>query len=398
MSNKPSVIIAGGGIGGLVAALCLIERGIEVAVYEQAAELKELGAGVQLSANGTRVLIHLGLGEAMAHAACTPVAKEVRLFNTGQTWKLFDLGEVSVARFGAPYWLMHRGDLHRILLDAVRARQPDCVVTSARATGFVQTADDITLHLDGGRAIRGDVLVGADGVHSAVRQTIFGQTPAKFLGIAAWRGVVPMERLPAHLARPVGTNWVGAGGHVVTYPIHESRLLNFVGAIERENWPVESWTEAGTHAEALADFEGWHEDVRTIVREMDVPYKWALLGRDPLPRYHEGRAVIIGDAAHPTLPFMAQGANMAIEDGMVLARCLEADSNVAAALARFSALRVGRTTRLVNAATDNAHRFHNPTLADPAEGAAYVAREWTEEKISARYDWVFQYDPITTPL
>jgi len=398
MSNKPNVIIAGAGIGGLVAALALIEHGIEVSIYEQAPELKELGAGVQLSANGTRVLIHLGLGPAMEAAACTPEAKEVRLFNTGQTWKLFDLGEVSVARFGAPYWLMHRGDFHRILVEAVRARRPECIVTGAKATGYVQTADGITLHLEGGRSVKGDVLIGGDGVHSAVRQTMFGPTPAKFLGIAAWRGVVPMERLPAHLARRVGTNWIGAGGHVVTYPIHESRLLNFVGAIERENWAVESWTEAGTHDEALADFDGWHEDVRTIVRQMDVPYKWALLGRDPLPYYNDGRAALLGDAAHPTLPFMAQGANMAIEDGMIIARCLAGIENVPAALARFNEIQLGRTTRLVNAATDNAGRFHNPALADPVQGAAYVEREWTEEKISARYDWVFQYNPITTPI
>jgi salicylate hydroxylase len=398
MQPLPSVIIAGAGIGGLVAALSMIERGIDVTIYEQAPELKELGAGVQISANGTRVLIALGLGAAMAATSTAPAGKEVRHYSSGQTWKLFDLGEESISRFGAPYWVVHRGDFHRILLDAVEARRPGCVITGARATGFAQDANGVTLHIAGGRTAHGDVLVAGDGVHSAVRQTMFGVTPAKFLGIAAWRGLVPVDRLPEQLRRPVGTNWVGPGGHVVTYPVRAGTLLNFVGAIERENWAVESWTESGTHEEALADFEGWHEDVRSIVRHMDVPYKWALLGRDPLPHYSEGRVVLLGDAAHPTLPFLAQGAVMAIEDGMVLSRCLEQFADVPTALQHFDAARVERTSAIVRKSSENALRFHNPTLADPKLAAAYIDREWAPDKIASRYDWLFEYDPLTVAL
>jgi salicylate hydroxylase len=398
MPEPIKVIIAGAGIAGLVAALAMIARGMDVTIYEQASELKELGAGVQLSANGTRVLIGLGLGEAMEAIACTPVSKQIRLWNTGQSWNAFDLGKTSVARFGAPYWLVHRGDFHRVLVAAVQAAAPGCIMTAARCVGFSQDADGVTLQLEGGRTARGDVLIAGDGVHSVVRGGLYGATRAQFLGIAAWRGLVPVQRLPAHMQVMVGTNWVGPGGHIVTYPVHGGKLLNFVGAIERENWPVESWTEAGTHAECLADFVGWHEDIQTIIRCMDVPYKWALLGRDPLPNYARNRVALIGDAAHPTLPFMAQGANMAIEDGVVLARALEEFDDVTEALKRFDVARVERTTKIVQAATDNAKRFHNPAMADPVTAAAYVDREWSPDKVSDRYDWVFEYDPWTVAI
>ena len=398
MSDPVKVLIAGAGIAGLVAALAMIARGMDVTIYEQAPELKELGAGVQLSANGTRVLIGLGLGPQMEAIATTPVAKQIRLWNTGQSWNAFDLGTTSVARFGAPYWLVHRGDFHRILVEAVRRVAPGCIVTGARCLDFEQDDDGVTLQIEGGRSARGDILVAGDGVHSVVRGGLYGNTKASFLGIAAWRGLVPFSRLPPHMQQLVGCNWVGPGGHIVTYPVHEGELLNFVGAIERENWPVESWTEAGTHEECLADFVGWHEDIQTIVRNMDVPYKWALLGRDPLPSYVRERVVLMGDAAHPTLPFMAQGANMAIEDGVVLARCLEDDEDVVGALQRYDAARLERTTRIVQAANENAKRFHNPAMADPVLAAAYVDREWSPEKVSSRYDWVFEYDPWTVAI
>jgi salicylate hydroxylase len=396
--TSPHILIAGAGIGGLVAALACLRQGHDVSVYEQAPELKELGAGVQLSANGTRVLIDLGLGPAMEEVACAPVRKEVRLWNTGRTWKLLDLGEVSVARWGAPYWVVHRGDLHRILADAVHARAPGAIHLNSRATGYTQDADGVTLQLADGSTAHGDVLVGADGVHSAIRQQMYGDTKAHFLGIAAWRGLVPIESLPSHLQAPVGSNFVGPGGHIVTYPVRAGTLLNAVGVLERDNWPVESWTEAGTHEEMLADFTGWHDDILTIMRAIETPYKWALLGRDPLERYTDGRVLLLGDAAHPTLPFLAQGANMAIEDGMVLSRCLADSGTVQQALRRYDAARVTRTTAIVNGSTDNARRFHNPTMADPEQAAEYVDREWQPEKIEKRYNWLFEYNPMTVPV
>jgi salicylate hydroxylase len=393
----PNILIAGAGLGGLTTALALLQRGHNVSVFEQAQELREVGAGVQLGANGTRVLIALGLEAAMKEIVCPAVAKDVRLGTTGQSWKTFDLGETSVERFGAPYWMAHRGDFHGVLLRAVQAADPNAIRTGTTCIGFEQTDGSVTLHLESGERIQGDVLIGADGVHSRIRQQMFGQGKAQFTGIMAWRGLVPMERLPPHQRRLVGANWMGVGGHVVTYPLRRGEILNFVGVVERDDWQIESWTEAGTREECLHDLRNWHEDVKTIIRNIDTPFKWALLGREPLKNYAEGRVCLIGDAAHPTLPFLAQGANMALEDAVIIARCLDMDP-VPAALRRYENARLERTAAIVRGSADNTKRFHNPALGSPEGAAAYVEREFQPEKIRQRYDWLYEYDALTVPL
>jgi salicylate hydroxylase len=393
-TTRAKVLIAGAGIGGLVAGLSLLKYGFDVEIFEQAPELRELGAGVQLSANGTRVLIALGLEDAMKAVACEPAGKEIRLYSTGQTWKLFDLGASSREIYGAPYWMVHRGDLHRVLLDAFHQRAPGKLHLGRRCTGYEESGRAMLLRLDDGATIPGDVIIGADGVHSEIRRQIGADAKPFFTGLAAWRGLVAMERLPQPMRRNVGTNWVGPGGHVITYPLRSGTILNFVGIIERESWPVESWTERGTVEECLDCFAGWNEEIHTIVRSLDVPYKWALLGRHPLQHFANGRVALLGDAAHPTLPFLAQGANMAIEDGMVLARCLDAHKPIDA-LSRYENLRLERTATIVTRSAENAKRFHNPALADASGAADYVSREWQPEKVRDRYNWLFEYDALT---
>ncbi|MDB5609678.1 MAG: monooxygenase [Bradyrhizobium sp.] len=396
-TKLPKVLIAGAGIAGLVTGLALQKIGIAVEIFEQAPELRELGAGVQLSANGTRVLIALGLEVQMKAIACEPSGKEIRLFSTGQTWKLFDLGAESQELYGAPYWTLHRGDLHRVLLDAFNERAPGCLHLASRCVGFEETENGAWLILDNGQRHHGDVIVGADGVHSEIRRRIGSDAKPAFTGLAAWRGLVPMERLPAAMRRDVGTNWVGPGGHVITYPVRRGELLNFVGIIERESWAVESWTEQGTTEECLACFAGWNDEIHIIIRTLDVPYKWALLGREPLAAFCTPHACVIGDAAHPTLPFLAQGGNMAIEDGMILARCL-AKFDPLAALKRYEELRLSRTASIVVKSAENAKRFHNPALANSEGAADYVSREWQPERVRDRYTWLFEYDAVTLPV
>lgn len=395
------ILIAGAGLGGLTAALTLLRRGHRVRVFEQAAELREVGAGVQLGANGARILIGLGLEDAMRAVVCEAVAKEIRLGATGESWPIFDLGATSTVRFGAPYWMVHRGDFHAVLLRAVRAADPDCVRPGVACTGFSQSTDGVTLHLANGDSVAGDVLIGADGVHSRIRQQMFGrrdgQGSAHFTGLIAWRGLVPMDRLPEHQRHLVGSNWIGVGGHVVTYPLRRGELLNFVGVVERDDWRVESWNEAGSREECLRDLDAWHEDVKTIIRNIDTPYKWALLGREPLSRFAQGRVCVMGDAAHPTLPFLAQGANMALEDAVILARCLDGDA-VPAALRRYEQARVERTARVVRGSSENTKRFHNPALATRDGAVAYIEREFTPEKIGQRYDWLYEYDAFSVTL
>jgi 2-polyprenyl-6-methoxyphenol hydroxylase-like FAD-dependent oxidoreductase len=391
------ILIAGAGIGGLTAALALLRRGIDVDVYEQAGELKEVGAGLQLSANGTRVFHLLGVGEALRALSCEAAGKEVRLWGTGETWKLFDLGAESIARYGFPYFTVYRPDLLAVLVDAVRREKPDAIHLGIRCMGFDEDAGSVELEFETGNSTGADALVGADGVHSRIRQSLFGPDRPSFTGIVAWRGIVPMERLPARMARLIATNWIGPGGHIVHYPLRGGRLMNFVGVLERSDWQVESWSTKGTRDEVLADFRGWHEDVQTLIRNIDTPYKWALMVREPMPCWTRGRVTLLGDACHSMLPMLAQGAVMAIEDGYILARCL-AEQDVETALVRYERARRDRTRRAVEGSAANATRFHNPQLADSVEAKQYIAREWAEARIAERYEWLFRYDVTTVAI
>ena len=393
--SRDPVIVVGAGIGGLTCALALLLHGIDVEVYEQAPELREIGAGVQISANGTRVLHALGLERGLADWAVRPQAKEIRHWRSGRTWKLFDLGVVSEQRYGAPYIFIHRGDLHRLLVEAVRAQRPDAIHLNARCIGVEQDGGGVTLALEDGRCVRGRLLIGADGVHSAVRESVFGAGLPEFTGCMAWRGVIPVGRLGRDRMPLAGTNWIGPGRHVVHYPLRRGELLNFVGVVERGDWLIESWTAQGTQGECLADFAGWHADVLALIEAIDAPFKWALMTRAAMTRWSEGRVTLLGDASHAALPFLAQGAAMAIEDAFVLARALATHGeDYVTAFAHYEAARIPRTTKVVEGSAANTKRFHNPRLADDAGADDYIASEWSEEKIEQRYDWLFGYDAL----
>ncbi|MDX3905142.1 MAG: FAD-dependent monooxygenase [Pigmentiphaga sp.] len=398
MSSKQHVLIAGGGIGGLTAALALLQKGFDVTVFEQAQALREIGAGVQLSPNGVRVLYALGLKAEADRLGVDAQGKEVRVWNSGKTWPLFNLGAESIERYGVPYLMMHRADLHKILLESVLKLKPDACEINSRAVSFEQDGSGVTLQLEDGRSVAGDVLIGADGLHSNIRKGLFGPDKPEFTGGCCWRGIIDMKRLPAHLRRPVGVNWIGPEGHVILYPVRSGSLLNFVGHVEREGWASESWTEEGSHEELRRDYAGWHEDIQTIVGQIDTPYKWALFLREPLQKWSQGRVSLLGDACHATLPYLAQGANMAIEDGLVLARALSEFDDVEAGLQRYEQARVERTTRIVNKSAENLGRFHNHALLDPATADGYVDKEWAPEKIRERYEWIMSYDAVTTSL
>ncbi len=398
-NTKPLILICGAGLGGLMAALALLKKGYPVKLFEQASALGDVGAGIQMSANGSRLIFEMGLGKELMSIACIPTGKEIRLWSSGKAWPLFDLGTESVERYGFPYVMVHRADLHAILVKAVQTLSPDCIVLNAKGVSFEENENVVTLQLDNGERHHGAALIGSDGVHSKIRQQLIGNDSPVFTGCMAWRGLIPTNSLPEHLQRRVGVNWVGPGRHVVHYPIRRGELVNFVGIVEKDSWQIESWNQMGTKEECTEDFKGWNDDIHTLIANIQTPYKWALMGREPLKHWSKGVVSLLGDACHPTLPFLAQGAMMALEDGIVLARCIERNQNdIESALIRYANVRLERTNQIVIGSTENAKRFHNPKLRDLEGANEYVNSEWTIEKINARYNWLFEYDATKVDL
>ncbi|MBU3672144.1 MAG: FAD-binding protein [Sinobacteraceae bacterium] len=389
------VLIAGAGLGGLTAAACLMQRGHTVRIFEQAPELGEVGAGIQLSANAVKVMDSIGLRNQLEQSAVRPLAYEFRRFDTGEILHRVPLNENDTHErvHGTPYFHVHRGDLHRMLATRVRELDPECILLSAKTIGFVQSDDGVRIQLDDGREYAGDVLVGADGIKSVIRPRIVGADNPVYTGQAAWRVVVPTERLPPGIMPHVVTVWCGPRNHAVVYYVRGGSLLNFVGCHERE-WEEESWTARRPWSELQQDYAGWHPDVQTIIEAMDHDqcFRWALNSRLPHDNWSTSRATLLGDAIHPTLPYMAQGAVMAIEDAAVLSRCLSGAEPIAAALDRYQRNRASRTARIVRESTEHGELFH---ITDAAEMRDAFARK---DIARSRREWLYCYDPLAVEL
>jgi salicylate hydroxylase len=393
MAAAAKIAVVGAGIGGLAAALALLRRGLDVDMYEQAPELGEVGAGIQISSNGSRVLYALGLEQALNAVAVLPPRRQIRHWSTGETWDWLELGAATAKRYGTPHLMLHRADLHGVLVAAVNRLKPDAVHLAKRCTGIVQSNQQVEIAFEDGERVSAAYLIGADGIHSKVREHLFGPDKPDFTGVVAWRAVLPMQSLPPHISRSMGTNWLGPKGHVLHYPIRRGELMNFISLVERDDWRIESWTVAGTREELARDYPGWHPDVHAMIANITTPFKWALMVRAPMQRWSQGRITLLGDACHPILPFLGQGGVMAIEDGYVIAACLEKYfDDPGTALARYEDIRRERTAAVVRTAHENRKQVFSPALADREAIAVSVAREWQQIRLRERLDWLYAYD------
>jgi len=395
-----NILIAGGGIGGATAALCLHHFGHQVRVLEQAAQPDEVGAGIQISPNGMKVFQALQVDRRIAKTAFCPQALEMRIGTSGR--KIFSIpaGAQALARWGAPYLHIHRADLLSALHAELAARAPNVLRLGTQVTGYTQTETHVDVQCADGAPMRCDVLIAADGIHSAIRAQMLGPDTPRFTGNVAWRATVPMSALGALAPPPTACVWVGPGRHAVTYRLRGGALANFVGVVERDDWRHESWTLEGSRQDALADFAGWHPIVRQVIASAGTYFRWALYDRAPLATWTEGRVALLGDACHPTLPFMAQGACMAIEDAWVLAASLtKAPTRPARALNAYFASRIARTSALQRAARANAKTFHKRSVVQRVAtyGPMWLAGKLAPGFVNARQDWIYGHDVTASP-
>jgi salicylate hydroxylase len=383
------VLIVGAGIGGLTAALALRRAGFDVHVYEQASVLREVGAGVAISPNAVKVLHRMGLTEALRAVGVVSHSMDSRDWQTGTLLGRVPLADEAVARWGAPFYHLHRADLH----DALRTALGDPHITlGARCVAVEQRDSVVTARFADGREATGELLIGADGIHSVVREHVAGPDRPIWSRQISWRGVAP-----AAVGHEVGLevrhhSFWGPRKIFVCFYVSAGRLVNWVGNTQSDDdWHEESWSARGDRDEALRLFAGWHPQVRALIAGTEQVFKWALFDRPPLARWTRGRITLLGDAAHPMLPYMAQGASQSIEDAFVLAHSLAADrDDPPRALETYAAHRQERTAA-VQAASREFSRVTR--LTDPAEVQARNARlRDSPEAPVARFDWIWSYD------
>ncbi|WP_114356605.1 MULTISPECIES: FAD-dependent monooxygenase [Rhodopseudomonas] len=395
MAVSRTIIVAGAGIGGLTAALALAAKGFRIVVLERTERLDEVGAGLQLSPNASRILVDLGLQSRLQDCAVAPDAVTAINARSGRAIVRMPIGDVA-ARTGAPYWVVHRADLQAALAAQVAAHPSIELRLGCAVDDIAPHANGVTVSA-GGAQEPGLALIGADGIWSAVRGLTFADTQPLFSGLIAWRGTLPAEAMPDGATLRGVQLWLGPEAHLVVYPISGGRRINLVAVVDG-SWNQRGWSARGEPTEIIARFAHWDGAARALIGAVDAWTRWALFGMPDGGVWNRGPVTLLGDAAHGMLPFAAQGAGMAIEDAAVLADCLAAShgegrggsaAEVPATLQRYAALRRPRVKRVQQLARQNGVIYHLPGVAALARDVAM--RALGPDRLLARQSWIYDW-------
>ena len=394
MTARLPILVAGAGIAGLTVALSLARRGLPVTVLERADALQEVGAGIQIAPNASRILLELGVGEDLAAVACRPNAVVLRSGPSGQDLARIPLGAAAERRYGTPHYVVHRGELQALLARAVRAAGVE-IRLGAAVGRVLERADAVHVRLaDDQEELTGSALIGADGVWSRIRRAAMGGRAPDPSGRIAWRATVPVDQVPEHLTHDIGL-WFGPHAHLVHYPISSGRLVNLVAVIT-DAWHEETWSGVGDPATLRARFAEFVPLVRDLLGSAADWLRWPLMTVDPLSAaWNRGRIALIGDAAHAMLPFAAQGGGTAIEDAAVLADQMAATSDIAAAFSTYVHLRRPRVHKIWRLAEDNVRIFHMHGLMAFARDS--VLKISSSEALMSRQDWLYGWQRENVP-
>lgn len=397
-NSRDTAIVVGGGIGGLAAAVALAQAGWPVKVLEQARELREVGAGLQISPNGMRALSHLGLDGALEEVLFEPEFIALRMGRSGRRVFQIEMKQTARARWGERFIQIHRADLHKALQDRLRSLAGDVIHTATPVTGYVRERGGASVYIDGAERMFGKLVVAADGVHSPLRSQMHGNDRARFTGHVAWRCTVPVSEL-SDVEIPNGTTvWAGDGKHALTTRIRGGEMINFVAIFEQDDWTEEGWSIPGDRFEILHRFEGWDPFLKAVIEAAPGFNRWALLSRPALSTWRDGPVTLLGDAAHPMLPSMAQGAVQALEDAVVLGRHATPEVSGTAleeALSAYEVARKPRSTQVQKRSAQNLALFHRKGWMSKLAffGPLAVAGMLTPALIHRQQDWIYGFDP-----
>jgi len=391
MARRLRVGIIGGGIGGVALATALIQRGLEVRLFERAPVFTQVGAGIQMTPNAVNVIRALGLYDRFLKVGFLPEATVGFNWRSGRRHFRTQMKPDFERLYGAPYVHVHRADLHHVLSadlpPSITSFNKTCVeIDDIMGTPVARFAD--------GEEFEADILIGADGVRSVVRSALFGEDAPRYTGHMCFRALVPVGG-PVDYVGPYNSIWQGPRSHVVTYYVKGGRMVNIVAVAESSDWVEEDWNVRSSREELQAAYDGWHPNVQKILSKVDDVYRWGLFDRDPMPTWSRGNVTLLGDAAHPMLPFLSQGAAMAIEDGYVLAAALAANQeDPRLALVAYEAERKPRTSRVQLESRERGRTFHLPTpFSQAMRNLEYRIRSiFLPRTAGVKADWVYRYD------